>query len=50
MIAIVLFELRPFGSQGIRLEGGHNRATAAVLAGVLPRKIKMYIGDDLAAI
>jgi hypothetical protein len=31
--------------QGIGLEEGHNRATAAVLVGVLPAKIKMYLGE-----
>ena len=29
----------------ILFEDGHNRATAAVLAGLLPAKVKMYLGD-----
>ncbi len=34
----------PHMPDAIRLEDGHNRATAAVLAGVLPASIKMYLG------
>jgi hypothetical protein len=33
--------------KGIRFEDGHNRATAAFLAGVLPATVKMFIGGPV---
>jgi hypothetical protein len=30
---------------GIRLEDGHNRATAAILAGTVPATVKMYLSE-----
>ena len=35
----------PYLPQGMRLEDGHNRVTAAWLAGVIPAMVKMYIGE-----
>jgi hypothetical protein len=31
-------------SSGIGLEDGHNRATAAILEGLVPAKVKIYVG------